>query len=151
MSSDWYGTTVWIGKALGSRDKMNYNTTLQVLASSAVFISTQPPLTSLVPYTIWSCYILAMLSFANALGSLLCGLGVVNIYQVCDREWFRHVSDKLRIASMTFHTMTPQVLTCTRFRLCCILLIFSWPNISLALSILFLISCECSIFMPKWI
>ena len=151
MSSDWYGTTVWVGKALGSRDTMNYNTTFQVLASSSVFISTQPPLTSLVPYTIWSCYILSLLSFANALSSLLCGVSVANIYQAHDRKWSIDVSDKLRIASMTFHAMTPQVLACTRFRLCCILLIIGWPSISLILSILFLIFCECSIFVPKWI
>ena len=130
---------------------MNYNTILQVLASSSVFISTQPPLISFVPYTMRSCYILALLSFAHALGGLLNGLAVVNVYQGCDREWSRDVSDKLGIASMTFHTMTPQVLTRTRFRLCCTLLFISWPIISLILSILFLIFCERSIFMPKWI
>lgn len=91
-----------------------------VLTTSAVFLSTQPPLTSFLPYTIRTCYILALGSFAHALGGLLSGLAVVNIYEACDRIWAK------------------DVLTATRFRLCCTLLFISWPTISLTISILFL-------------
>ncbi|KAG1743018.1 hypothetical protein EDB19DRAFT_1907170 [Suillus lakei] len=54
-----------------------------VLTTSAVFVSTQPPLTSFLPYTIRACYVLALGSFAHALGGLLSGLAVVNIYEAC--------------------------------------------------------------------
>ncbi|OAX34234.1 hypothetical protein K503DRAFT_461253 [Rhizopogon vinicolor AM-OR11-026] len=91
-----------------------------VLTSSAVFVSTTPPLTSFLPYTIRGCYILALGSFAHALGALLCGLAVVNIYEASGRLWAK------------------DVLTATRFRLCCTLLFISWPVVSLTLSILFL-------------
>ncbi|KAG1841298.1 hypothetical protein DFJ58DRAFT_808550 [Suillus subalutaceus] len=98
------------------------NTNIVVLTTSAVFLSTQPPLTSFLPYTIRGCYILALGSFAHALGGLLSGLAVVNIYEACDRIWAR------------------DVLTATRFRLCCTLLFISWPTISLTISIFFLMS-----------
>ncbi|KAG2367017.1 hypothetical protein BDR07DRAFT_1394619 [Suillus spraguei] len=88
--------------------------------SWTVFISSQPPLTSFLPYNIHTCYILALGSFAHALGSLLSGLAVVNIYEACDRIWVRNV------------------LMATRFRLCSILLFISWPTVSLAISIMFL-------------
>lgn len=91
-----------------------------VLTTSAVFVSTQPPLTSFLPYTIRICYTLALGSFAHALGGLLCGLAVVNIYEACDRLWAK------------------DVLMGTRFRLCCTLLFISWPTISLTISIIFL-------------
>ncbi|KAJ8585121.1 hypothetical protein M405DRAFT_825608 [Rhizopogon salebrosus TDB-379] len=93
-----------------------------VLTTSAVFISTQPPLISFVPYTMRTCYVLALGSFAHALGGLLCGLAVANIYDACDRIWAK------------------DVLTATRFRLCCALLFLSWANISLSLSIAFLMT-----------
>lgn len=105
-------------------DKLN-NTNIAaglVLTSSAVFVSTQPPLTSFLPYTIRTCYILALGSFAHALGGLLSGLAVVNIYEACDRVW------------------TKDVLMATRFRLCSTLLFISWPAISLTISIFFLMS-----------
>ncbi|KIK48994.1 hypothetical protein CY34DRAFT_429413 [Suillus luteus UH-Slu-Lm8-n1] len=91
-----------------------------VLTTSAVFVSTQPPLTSFLPYTIRTCYILALGSFSHALGGLLSGLAVLNIYESCDRIWAKNV------------------MTATRFRLCCTLLFISWPTISLTLSILYL-------------
>ncbi|KAG2085943.1 uncharacterized protein F5147DRAFT_729702 [Suillus discolor] len=93
-----------------------------VLTTSAVFLSTQPPLASFLPYTLRACYILAFGSFAHALGGLLTGLAVVNIYEACDRIW------------------TNEVLTATRFRLCCTLMFIAWPAISLTLSIIFLMS-----------
>jgi len=79
---------------------------LQVLTSSAVFVSTQPPLGSFVPYTIRGCYILALGSFAHALGGLLCGLAVVNIYGACERTWAKDVSGKPGFARMTIYTIT---------------------------------------------
>lgn len=85
---------------------MEYIDTLQVLTSSAVFVSTQPPLISFVPYTIRGCYVLALGSFAHALGGLLCGLAVVNIYGACDREWAKNVSGKLGFVCMAIHTIT---------------------------------------------
>ncbi|KAG2127938.1 uncharacterized protein EDB93DRAFT_1185676 [Suillus bovinus] len=91
-----------------------------VLTTSAIFVSTQPPLTSFLPYTIRGCYVLALGSFAHALGGLLSGLAVVNIYGSCDRIWAK------------------RVLTSTRFRLCCTLLFMGWPTVSLTLSIMFL-------------
>ncbi|KAG1776672.1 hypothetical protein EV702DRAFT_329910 [Suillus placidus] len=91
-----------------------------VLTTSAVFLSTQAPLTSFLPYTLRACYILALGSFAHALGGLLSGLAVVNIYQACDRIWAK------------------DVLTATRFRLCFTLLFISWSTISLTISIIFL-------------
>ncbi|OAX33027.1 hypothetical protein K503DRAFT_776047 [Rhizopogon vinicolor AM-OR11-026] len=93
-----------------------------VLTTSAVFVSTQPPLTSFVPYTMLICYVLSLGSFAHALGGLLCGLAVANIYDACDRIWAR------------------DVMTATRFRLCCVLLFLSWANISLFISIMFLMT-----------
>jgi len=76
----------------------NLTLDLQVLASSAVFLSTQPPLTSFLPYTISGCYILSLGAFAHALGSLLCGLAVVNIYAACDRTWAKDVGGKPDLA-----------------------------------------------------
>ncbi|OAX34218.1 hypothetical protein K503DRAFT_463960 [Rhizopogon vinicolor AM-OR11-026] len=92
-----------------------------VLTSSSIFLSTTPPLTSILPYTIHSCYILSLGSFAHALCSLLFGLATVNIYGAADRKRAR------------------DVLTATRFRLYCTLLLFSWPVISLAISIICLL------------
>ncbi|KAG1887618.1 hypothetical protein F4604DRAFT_1899932 [Suillus subluteus] len=112
--------SVWLGNALSNQNTTKYNTTLQVLAVSAVFLSTQPPLTSFLPYTKRVCYILTLVSFAHALGGLMCGLAVANVYQECEQEWIK------------------RVMTCTRFRLCCSLLLISWPSVSLALSILLL-------------
>ncbi|KAG1743903.1 hypothetical protein EDB19DRAFT_546971 [Suillus lakei] len=91
-----------------------------MLTTSAVFVSTQPPLTSFLPYTLHGSYIFAFLSFTHALGGLMCGLAVVNIYEACDRTWVK------------------DVLTASRFRLCCILLFIGWPGISLTISITFL-------------
>ncbi|KAG1841816.1 hypothetical protein DFJ58DRAFT_807684 [Suillus subalutaceus] len=91
-----------------------------VLAVSAVFLSTQPPLSYFLPYTKRVCYILTLLSFAHALGGLMCGLAVANVYQECEQEWIK------------------RVMTCTRFRLCFSLLLISWASVSLTLSILLL-------------
>jgi hypothetical protein len=77
-----------------SQVKEKSNTALQVLTTSAVFLSTQPPLTSFLPYTIRTCYILALGSFAHALGGLLSGLAVVNIYEACDRIWAKDVCSR---------------------------------------------------------
>ncbi|OJA20980.1 hypothetical protein AZE42_11479 [Rhizopogon vesiculosus] len=77
-----------------------------VLTSSAVFVSTTPPLTSFLPYTIRGCYILALGSFAHALGALLCGLAVVNIYEASGRLWAKDVSGKLGTACMAIHAIT---------------------------------------------
>ncbi|KAG1856962.1 hypothetical protein DFJ58DRAFT_783739 [Suillus subalutaceus] len=87
----------------------------QILTTSAVFLSTQPPMTSFLPYTLCVPY------FFATLGCLMCGLAVVNIYDACDRTWVK------------------DVLTASRFRLCCTLIFISWPSISLAVSIIFLI------------
>lgn len=91
-----------------------------VLTTSAVFLSTQPPLTSFLLYTTRTCYTLALGSFAHALGSMLSGLAVINIYEANDRIWVK------------------EVLTATRFRLCFTLLTISWPALSLTSSIVFL-------------
>ncbi|OJA09823.1 hypothetical protein AZE42_12381, partial [Rhizopogon vesiculosus] len=56
-----------------------------VLTSSSIFISTTPPSTSILPYTIRSCYVLNLASFGHALCSLLFGLAIVNIYGAADR------------------------------------------------------------------
>ncbi|KAG2129593.1 hypothetical protein DEU56DRAFT_816908 [Suillus clintonianus] len=93
---------------------------LQMLTTSAVFVSTQPPLTSFLPYTFRGAYIFAFLSFTHALGGLMCGLAVLNIYGACDRIWVK------------------DVLTASRFRLCCTLRFVGWPCISLTISIMFL-------------
>jgi hypothetical protein len=83
----------------------NTNTILQVLTTSAVFISTQPPLPSFVPYTMRGCYVLALGSFAHALGGLLCGLAVVNIYDVCDRLWAKNVRVEHNITPMAIYAI----------------------------------------------
>ncbi|KAG1849546.1 hypothetical protein C8R48DRAFT_613995, partial [Suillus tomentosus] len=88
---------------------------------SAVFVSTQPPLTSFLPYALRGSYIFVFLSFVHALGSMLCGLAVVHIYEACDRTWVK------------------DVLTASRFRLCCTLVFIGWPSISLTVSMIFLI------------
>ncbi|OAX31761.1 hypothetical protein K503DRAFT_52394 [Rhizopogon vinicolor AM-OR11-026] len=93
-----------------------------LLTTTAVFVSTQPPLASLLPYTIRPCYIFALFSFMHALGSLLCGLAVVNIYDACDRTWVK------------------DVMMSSRFRLCCTLIFIGWPSISLTISIILLIT-----------
>ncbi|KAG1726530.1 uncharacterized protein EDB91DRAFT_59015 [Suillus paluster] len=94
-----------------------------VLTTSAIFLSTQPPLTSFLPYTTRACYVFAFGSFAHALGGLACGIAVVNIYEVSDREWTR------------------DVLMGTRARVCYTLMLMSWPAMSLTISIVFLTIC----------
>ncbi|OJA18787.1 hypothetical protein AZE42_11266 [Rhizopogon vesiculosus] len=76
-----------------------------VLTTSAGFLSTQPPLKSFVPYTILVCYVLSLGSFAHALGGLLCGLAVVNIYDACDRIWARDVCLESGITDMAIHAI----------------------------------------------
>ncbi|KAG1726528.1 uncharacterized protein EDB91DRAFT_58937 [Suillus paluster] len=98
----------------------NTNIAGLVLTTSAVFLSTTPPLTSFLPYTIHGCYVFAFGSFAHALGGLACGIAVVNIYEACDREWAK------------------DVLMATRSRVCCTLIFLSWPAVSLTVSIVFL-------------
>ncbi|KAH7922569.1 hypothetical protein BV22DRAFT_1037342 [Leucogyrophana mollusca] len=61
------------------------------LATSSVFLTTTPPLTSLVGYTVVASYILLLGSFAHSLGSLLIGIAVVTIYDSCDRIWAKDV------------------------------------------------------------
>ncbi|OJA15601.1 hypothetical protein AZE42_10124 [Rhizopogon vesiculosus] len=76
-----------------------------VLTTSAVFVSTQPPLTSFVPYTMLVCYVLSLGSFAHALGGLLSGLAVANIYDACDRIWARDVCLESGITDMVIHAI----------------------------------------------
>ncbi|KAG1824831.1 uncharacterized protein BJ212DRAFT_549111 [Suillus subaureus] len=90
-----------------------------MLTTSVVFVSTQPPMTSFLRYILRGSYIFAFLSFAHALDCLMCGLAVVNIYDACDRTWVK------------------DVLTASRFRLCCTPVSISWPGISLTVSIIF--------------
>ncbi|KAH7890109.1 hypothetical protein F5I97DRAFT_1924625 [Phlebopus sp. FC_14] len=89
-----------------------------VLAASAVFLSTPPPLPSLLPYTGRISYILTLASFAHALGGALTGGVVIFVYETCDRLWARNI------------------LTSTRFRLYATLIFLAWPGLSLAMSLL---------------
>lgn len=89
-----------------------------MLTTSAVFLSTQPPLTSFLPYTTRTCYILALGSFAHALGGLLSGLAVVNVYEACDRIWAKDVCNSLtalmrihKIAGPDGHTLSTVLYT----------------------------------------
>ena len=50
-----------------------------------------------------SSYIFALLSLAYALGSMLCGLAVVNVYEACDRTWAKDVSSKPGLARIDIH------------------------------------------------
>ncbi|KAG1880861.1 hypothetical protein F4604DRAFT_489842 [Suillus subluteus] len=54
-----------------------------VLTSSAVFISTNPPIQSLIPYANQGSYILQVISFVTALMSLMTGTSVLIIYDTC--------------------------------------------------------------------
>ncbi|KAG0707636.1 hypothetical protein DFH29DRAFT_896660 [Suillus ampliporus] len=107
-------------------DKLNASNVVAglVLATSAVFLTTQPPPTemNLLPYTKVASYIFSILSFVQAMGSMLAGVAVIAVYESCDREW------------------TLEVLTSTRFRLCCTLLIMACPSLSLVVSILCLMA-----------
>ncbi|KAG2339600.1 hypothetical protein BDR05DRAFT_615197 [Suillus weaverae] len=107
-------------------DKLNASNVAAglVLTTSAVYLTTQPPPTemNLLPYTTLASYIFSILSFVQALGSMLAGVAVIAVYESCDREW------------------TLQVLTSTRFRVCCTLVIIATPSISLVVSILCLMT-----------
>ncbi|OAX37595.1 hypothetical protein K503DRAFT_857259 [Rhizopogon vinicolor AM-OR11-026] len=93
-----------------------------LLATTSVFLTTPPPMQSVLNYATTSSYVLALVSFAHALGGILTGTAVIAIYQSCERDWTR------------------EVLTATRLRLCLILLLMAWPSISLFLSIVFLMA-----------
>ncbi|KAG1743831.1 hypothetical protein EDB19DRAFT_542036 [Suillus lakei] len=54
-----------------------------VLTSSAVFISTNPPIQTLIPYANVRSYILEVFSFVAALISLMIGTSVLIIYDTC--------------------------------------------------------------------
>lgn len=76
-----------------------------MLTTSAVFVSTQPPLTSFLPYALRGSYIFVFLSFVHALGSMLCGLAVVNIYEACDRTWVKDVCSESGLARIDIHAI----------------------------------------------
>lgn len=63
-----------------------------LLATTAVFLTTTPPMQSVLNYAITPSYVLALVSFAHALGGILTGTAVIAIYQSCDREWTRKAS-----------------------------------------------------------
>ncbi|KAH7909730.1 hypothetical protein BJ138DRAFT_971468, partial [Hygrophoropsis aurantiaca] len=92
------------------------------LTTSAVFLTTAPPLNSMVDYITQASYILLLGAFAHSLGSLLMGIAVVTIYNSCDRKWSR------------------DVLMSNRFRVCSILLLIAFPTLSLGFSLLCLMS-----------
>jgi hypothetical protein len=46
------------------------------------------------------------MSFAHALGGLMCGLGVANVYQECEQEWVKRVCGKTGIVTIALHTIT---------------------------------------------
>jgi hypothetical protein len=60
-----------------------------VLTTSAVYLTTQPPTMelSLLPYTTLASYIFSILSFVQAMGSMLSGVAIIAVYESCDREW----------------------------------------------------------------
>ncbi|KIJ08593.1 hypothetical protein PAXINDRAFT_18292 [Paxillus involutus ATCC 200175] len=91
-----------------------------ILTASAVFLSTLPPLPSFMAYTATGPYLLTLISFAHALGSMLTGNVVVLVYESCDRMWAKNV------------------LTADRFRLYAILVFLAWPGLSLGFSIIVL-------------
>ncbi|KIJ65657.1 hypothetical protein HYDPIDRAFT_27651 [Hydnomerulius pinastri MD-312] len=62
-----------------------------ILTSSAVFLTTMPPLPQMLPYTSTAPYLFAITSFAHALGGILTGTAVVVVYDSCDRVWARDV------------------------------------------------------------
>ncbi|KAJ8582302.1 hypothetical protein M405DRAFT_867948 [Rhizopogon salebrosus TDB-379] len=107
-------------------DKLNASNVAAglVLTTSAVYLTTQPPTMelSLLPYTTLASYIFSILSFVQAMGSMLSGVAIIAVYESCDREW------------------TLDVLTSTRFRLCCTLIILACPSLSLVISILCLMA-----------
>ncbi|KAG2357273.1 hypothetical protein BDR07DRAFT_387190 [Suillus spraguei] len=82
------------GKTLIERQSNTNIAAGLVLTTSAVFLSTQPPLTSFLLYTTRTCYALALGSFAHALGSMLSGLAVINIYKANDRIWVKDVCSR---------------------------------------------------------
>ncbi|KAG2132321.1 uncharacterized protein EDB93DRAFT_911385 [Suillus bovinus] len=90
-----------------------------VLTTSAVFISTNPPIQSLVPYGNDVSYILEVFSFVAALISLIAGTSVVIIYEPC----YAH-KDILESFEKS------------RFRLICCLILMASPSLALVLSIL---------------
>lgn len=65
-----------------------------VLTSSAVFISTSPPIQSLIPYANEASYILQFTSFIAALMSLMTGTSVLIIYDPCYAH--REILDSFR-------------------------------------------------------
>ncbi|KAF8838679.1 hypothetical protein BDN67DRAFT_906919, partial [Paxillus ammoniavirescens] len=89
-----------------------------ILTASAVFISTSPPSPSFMAYTAIGPYLLALISFAHALGSILTGSVVILVYENCDRTWAK------------------DVLTADHFRLYAILIFLAWPGLSLGFSII---------------
>ncbi|KAG1818223.1 uncharacterized protein BJ212DRAFT_130221 [Suillus subaureus] len=66
-----------------------------ILTTSAVYLTTQPPPTemNLLPYTTLASYIFSILSFVQALASMLAGVAVIAVYESCDREWTLKVGD----------------------------------------------------------
>jgi hypothetical protein len=48
---------------------------------------------NLLPYTTLASYIFSILSFVQALGSMLAGVAVIAVYESCDREWTLKASD----------------------------------------------------------
>lgn len=94
-----------------------------VLTSSAVFISTSPPIQSLIPYANQGSYILQVISFVAALMSLMTGTSVLIIYDSCYA-----------------HERILESCKESRWRLICCLLLMAFPTLALVVSTLALMS-----------
>ncbi|KAG2124835.1 hypothetical protein DEU56DRAFT_590883 [Suillus clintonianus] len=94
-----------------------------VLTSSAVFISTNPPIPPLMPYTSHGSYTLLVSSFVAALLSLMSGTSVLIIYDTCYANY-----DLL------------QSFTTSRWRLISCLILMAFPTLALVVSTMTLIA-----------
>ncbi|KAG2036544.1 hypothetical protein BDR03DRAFT_444640 [Suillus americanus] len=112
-----------------------------VLTSSAVFISTNPPIQSLIPYANQVSYILQVISFVAALMSLMTGTSVLIIYDTCYA-----------------HKDILQSFKESRLRLIICLVLMAFPTLALIVSTLTLIHIYCRLHIeqtlresPDWI
>ncbi|GJJ12774.1 hypothetical protein Clacol_007019 [Clathrus columnatus] len=62
-----------------------------ILATTAAFITTSPPVSSIMNYTTLPAYVFLLLSFAQAIGSIVTGTAVIAVYQSVKRPWCRDV------------------------------------------------------------
>lgn len=94
-----------------------------VLTTSAVFISTNPPLDPLMPYGSHGSYILQMSAFVAALISLMTGTSVLIIYDTCyaNRDILKFLMN-------------------SRWRRVCCLIMMAYPSLALAVSTLTLLT-----------